>query len=97
MNFIRCPECGTAVSTTEGWCPACGESVRTAIEEAIKAFTWYAAYACYGEENKRGSIKKGKLADITIIDRNIIKNPPEDILNMDILMTIVDGKIVFEK
>ena len=76
-----------------GWLP----QHKITIEEAIKAFTWYAAYACYGEENKRGSIKKGKLADITIIDRNIIKNPPEDILNMDILMTIVDGKIVFEK
>ncbi|MFC2118757.1 amidohydrolase [Bacteroidota bacterium] len=76
-----------------GWIP----KHKISIEEAIKAFTWYGAYGCYGEEKLRGSIKKGKLADITIIDRNIIKNNPEDILNMNILMTIVDGRIVFEK
>jgi len=70
---------------------------KISIEEAIKAFTYYGAYGCYGEEEVRGSIKKDKLADITIIDRNIIKNNPDDILNMEILMTIVDGKIVFEK
>ena len=39
----------------------------------------------------------GKLADITVIDRNIIENDPEDLLNMKILMTIVDGNVVFEK
>ena len=67
------------------------------IEEAMKCFTLNAAYACLREDSIRGSIKTGKLADITIIDRNIIKNDPEDILNMDVLMTIVDGKVVFEK
>jgi len=76
-----------------GWLP----QHKITIEEAIKAFTWFGAYGCYGEEKIRGSIKKGKLADITIIDRNIINNPPEDILNMNIIMTIVNGEIVFEK
>lgn len=76
-----------------GWLP----QHKITVEEAIKAFTYYGAYACYGDEKVRGSIKKGKLADITIIDRNIVKNAPEDIINMEILMTIVDGKIVFEK
>jgi len=76
-----------------GWLP----QHKITTEEAIKAFTLYGAYGCMREDEIRGSIKPGKLADITIIDRNIIKNNPEDILNMNILMTIVDGNIVFEK
>ncbi len=76
-----------------GWLP----QHKITIEEAIKAFTLYGAYGCMREDEVRGSIKPGKLADITIIDRNIIKNDPADILNMNIMMTIVDGKIVFEK
>jgi predicted amidohydrolase YtcJ len=76
-----------------GWHP----QHKITMEEAIKAFTLYGAYACMREDKIRGSIKVGKLADITVIDRNIIKNKPEDVLNMNILMTIVDGKIVFEK
>ncbi|MFC1529681.1 amidohydrolase [Gemmatimonadota bacterium] len=75
-----------------GWLP----HHKITIEEAIRAFTLYGAYACFGEDTVRGSIKPGKLADITVIDRNIVNNP-EDLLNMEILMTIVDGTIVFER
>ena len=39
----------------------------------------------------------GKLADITIFDRNLIEIPEEDILQVEVTHTIVDGKIVFEK
>jgi predicted amidohydrolase YtcJ len=76
-----------------GWNP----QHKITMEEAIKAFTLYGAYGCMREDKIRGSIKVGKLADITVIDRNIIKNDPEDVLNMTVLMTIVDGKIVFER
>jgi predicted amidohydrolase YtcJ len=38
-----------------------------------------------------------KLADITVCDLNLLEIPPEDILNMNIEMTIVDGKIVNER
>ncbi len=49
------------------------------------------------EDKIRGSLKAGKLADITVIDRNIVQNDPEDVLNMKIIMTIVDGRIVYER
>ncbi len=75
-----------------GWLP----QHKITMEEAIKCFTLYGAYACMREDRGRGSIKPGKLADITVIDRNIIENDPEDVLNMKILMTIVDGNVVFE-
>jgi len=75
-----------------GWTP----HHKISIEEAMRAFTILGAYACMREDEVRGSIKPGKLADITVIDRNIVRNP-DDLLNMEVLMTIVDGRIVFER
>ena len=76
-----------------GWHP----QHKISMKEALKCFTLNGAYACMREDRVRGSIKPGKLADITVVDRNIFENAPEDVLNMDVLMTIVDGRIVFEK
>ncbi|MFC2166447.1 amidohydrolase [Acidobacteriota bacterium] len=67
------------------------------MEEAIRCFTLNGAYGCLREDKVRGSIKAGKLADIVVIDRNIVKNDPTDVLNMNIVKTIVDGRIVFER
>ena len=75
-----------------GWLP----QHKISIEEAMRAFTINGAYACLREDSVRGSIKAGKLADITVIDRNILANP-DDLLNLQIEMTIVDGKVVFER
>lgn len=75
-----------------GWQP----HQKITIEEAMRAFTINGAYACMREDSVRGSIKVGKLADITVIDRNILANP-DDLLNMVVEMTIVDGRIVFER
>ena len=75
-----------------GWIP----EQRISIEEAIRAFTTYGAYACMREDSIRGSISPGMLADITVIDRNIVANP-SDLLNLEIDMTIVDGRVVFER
>ncbi len=73
-----------------GWLP----HHRITIDEAMRAFTINGAYACMREDSIRGSIKAGKLADITVVDRDIINNP-DDLLNMEVVMTIVDGRIVF--
>jgi predicted amidohydrolase YtcJ len=75
-----------------GWFP--GQKI--SVHEALKAYTINNAYAAF-EDHTRGSIKKGKLADITVCDRNLLKINPEDILNMEVAMTIVDGKVVFER
>ena len=77
---------------TGGWIP----QQKITIDEAMRAFTINGAYACMREDQVRGSIKPGKLADITIVDRNII-NDPDDVLNMVVEMTIVDGRIVYER
>ena len=66
------------------------------MHEALKAFTVNNAYAAF-DADKRGTIKVGKLADIVICDRNLLKIDPRDILKMNITMTIVDGKVVYER
>ena len=75
-----------------GWQP----QHKITIEEAIRAFTLNGAYACLREDSIRGSIKVEKLADVVVIDRNIVEKPDE-LLQMEIDMTIVDGRIVFER
>lgn len=75
-----------------GWFP----EEKITMEEALKAYTINNAYAAF-EADIRGSIKPGKLADITVCDLNLIEIPPSDILKMNIEMTIVDGKIVYKR
>ena len=75
-----------------GWFP----EQKISVHEALKAYTINNAYAAF-EDDIRGSIKAGKLADIAVCDLNLIKIDPSDILNMNIEMTIVDGKVVFER
>jgi len=74
-----------------GWFP----EQKISVYEALKAYIINNAYAAL-ESDIRGSIKAGKLADITVCDRNLLKIDPQDIMKMNVIMTIVDGKIVFE-
>ena len=75
-----------------GWFP----EQKISVEECLKAYTINNAYAAF-EADIRGSLKKGKLADITVFDRNLLKIPPADILKTEVLATIVDGRIVYQK
>jgi predicted amidohydrolase YtcJ len=64
-------------------------------QEALKMFTSWAAYAAF-QEDRLGTIEVGKRADFTVLDRDILSAAPQDILTAKPLMTIVDGKAVFE-
>jgi predicted amidohydrolase YtcJ len=75
-----------------GWFP----DQKISMHEALKAYTINNAFAAF-EPDKRGSIREGKLADITVCDLNLMEIDPDDILKMNIEMTIVDGKIVYER
>ena len=75
-----------------GWFP----DEKITIEEAIKAYTLNTAYANF-EDNIKGSIEAGKLADLAVLSRNLLEIPLEDILQTKVLYTIVGGKIVYEK
>lgn len=74
-----------------GWFP----EEKISVEEALRAYTVNNAHAAF-DGNSRGMIRKGMLADIAVSDMNLITCDPREILNMNILMTIVDGNIVFE-
>lgn len=65
------------------------------IMDAIRLYTWNGAYMSK-EEDKLGSIELGKLADIIVLDRDILTIDPEDLLNVQVLTTMVNGKIVYE-
>ncbi len=75
-----------------GWFP----EEKISLEDAINAYTINAARATFDGEIK-GSIREGKLADMVVLDRNIFKRPPEELLKMDVDLTMVNGRIVFER
>lgn len=75
-----------------GWFP----EQRISVEDALKAYTINNAYAAF-EGDIRGSLEEGKLADITIFDRNLLTIPEDEILQAEVTHTIIDGKIVFKK
>jgi predicted amidohydrolase YtcJ len=74
-----------------GWHP----EQRLTMEEAIRGFTIWAAHAAYQDE-VLGSIETGKLADFTILDKNILEIDPKEILDAKVIYTIVGGKIRFQ-
>jgi predicted amidohydrolase YtcJ len=76
----------------EGWVP----EEKIPVEEAVKAYTINGAYAEFAEGSK-GSIETGKAADLVVCDRDIFRIPPEEIMGVKVLMTVFDGKVVYER
>ncbi len=75
----------------DGWVP----EQKIAVEDALRAYTIDAAYASF-EEQLKGSIERGKLADLVLIDRDITQIPALTIRDARILATVVGGRVVFE-
>jgi len=65
-------------------------------EEALRSYTLNGAFAAF-EENIKGSLTAGKLADITVLSKDIMNCPDDDILNAEVLYTIVGGKVAYKK
>ncbi|WP_026679448.1 amidohydrolase [Fictibacillus gelatini] len=68
---------------------------RITLAEALKAYTSGPAYGSF-REHELGTLEVGKLADIVVLERNLFEVPVEEIPNIKVLLTIVDGKVVFE-
>jgi len=64
------------------------------VMDAIRLYTWNGAYLAK-EEHLKGSIEPGKLADMIVIDRDILSIPKEEIKDVKVLTTIVDGRITY--
>ena len=70
---------------------------RLTLQEALHGYTIEAAYAEF-EENVKGSLQTGKLADLIVIDKDITKlaATPKEILSIKVLKTFISGKLVYE-
>jgi predicted amidohydrolase YtcJ len=76
----------------EGWHPEQAVS----HEDALKMFTIWPAYAAF-EEKDKGSIEVGKLADFTVLSRDIMKIPETEILETQNEMTVIGGEIIYSR
>lgn len=74
-----------------GWLP----DERMSVMDAVNAFTSGAAYASY-DENVKGSIAVGMLADMAVLDRDIFEIAPEEIKNARVALTVLGGEITYD-
>ncbi len=74
-----------------GWIP----EQKISVDEAVRGFTYGSAYAEFQEQWK-GTLEIGKIADLIIISEDIFKIDPKKIGEAKVLTTVVDGKVVFE-
>jgi hypothetical protein len=75
-----------------GWVP----DQKITVEQALRAYTVEAAYASF-EEDIKGKLKTGMLADFVLLDRDITTIPPEEIPQTRVLKTVVGGRVVFSR
>ena len=64
-------------------------------EQAIRLYTYNNAWL-HREETQKGTLEAGKLADLVVLDTDILKCPVDQVRNTKALMTMVDGKVVWE-
>jgi len=69
---------------------------RLTVPEAIAAYTSTPAYASYEEANK-GSITKGKLADLVILSRDILSMPPDELRTAEVDLTVFGGRVIHRR
>ena len=66
------------------------------LEDILKAYTIEGAFSLF-RENEIGSLKKGKLADVILLDKNLFKIPPHEIHQAKVMMTIFNGRVVYSE
>jgi predicted amidohydrolase YtcJ len=75
----------------DGWIP----EQKLTVDETVRAYTFGSAYAEFAESVK-GAITPGKLADIVMLDRDIYKIPPAEIDQAKVVLTLINGRVVYE-
>jgi predicted amidohydrolase YtcJ len=65
-------------------------------EEALKAFTLWTAYGQF-EEDIKGSLEAGKLADFAVIDRDVMRCPANELKDIQALTTVLGGEVVYQR
>ena len=78
-------------STSTPWIP----QERVDLATMIAGYTINGAYLNF-QEDKTGSVEVGKAADLVVLDRNLFEVPSNEINNVQVLLTLMDGKVVYE-
>jgi predicted amidohydrolase YtcJ len=89
--YAAVTRCDSAGLPEGGWHP----KERLTVEEAIRTYTLGSAFAEFMEIEK-GLLEPGKLADIVVLDHNLLKAAPIEFLHTQVVYTLMDGKIVYE-
>jgi predicted amidohydrolase YtcJ len=89
---IHAAVCRKRVGSEESWYP----EEKLTITEAVSGFTCWASYASC-EENLKGSIEVGKLADMVVISKDVFRVDPDEIPDIRVELTILGGRIIFQQ
>jgi predicted amidohydrolase YtcJ len=76
----------------DGWFP----EERIDLETALRAYTVHNAFAA-GEEDRKGRLAPGLLADLVVMDRDLLRVTPAELRDARVLLTVVGGRVVFER
>lgn len=90
--YAACVRKDTTGFSAEGWHP----ELKMTREEALKSLTIWGARAAF-EEDLKGSIEPGKLADLVVLDRDLMTAPEEELFRIKVLMTVIGGEVVYER
>ena len=74
----------------------CDKTQAVSLLDAIRCCTWNAAYSSY-EENIKGSVENGKLADLIVLDRDILNMDTRELHNVKVDMTMIDGVVEYQR
>ena len=75
----------------DGWIP----EQKISVAEALRAFTLGSAYASF-DEHIKGSIERGKLADMVVLSDDLLTIPPAKIQDIHVVLTVFNGRVVYE-
>ena len=73
-----------------------GEEESLTVMEALRGYTLYGAWLSF-EEDRKGSIEPGKLADLIVLDQDILTIDPDHIMDINVEQTWLGGKLVYER
>jgi len=73
-----------------------GEEEKLTVMEALRGYTLYGAWLNF-EEDRKGSIEPGKLADMIVLDQDILTIDPDHIMDINVEQTWLGGKLVYER
>lgn len=75
-----------------GWFP----DEKISVQQSLRSYTFNNAYANF-METKTGTLKTGMYADFAVIDKNLLTMPPETLRDAKVMMTVVNGKVVYQR